>query len=40
MPTPLIPNIGVFQKKLAGFPVATYRRRERARRRVADRAGC
>jgi hypothetical protein len=25
MPTPLIPNIAVFQRKLAGFPIATYR---------------
>jgi CRP/FNR family cyclic AMP-dependent transcriptional regulator len=24
MPTPLIPNIAVFQRKLAGFPIATY----------------
>jgi CRP/FNR family transcriptional regulator, cyclic AMP receptor protein len=24
MPMPLIPNIAVFQRKLAGFPVATY----------------
>jgi hypothetical protein len=25
MPMPLIPNIAVFQRKLAGFPIATYR---------------
>src|SRR5215831_13556754 len=24
MPLPLIPNIAVFQRKLAGFPIATY----------------
>ena len=24
MPTPLIPNIALFQRKLAGFPIATY----------------
>jgi CRP/FNR family transcriptional regulator, cyclic AMP receptor protein len=25
MPMPLIPNIAIFQRKLAGFPIATYR---------------
>ena len=24
MPTPLIPNMAIFQRKLAGFPIATY----------------
>ena len=24
MPTPLTPNIALFQRKLAGFPIATY----------------
>ena len=24
MPIPLIPDIGLFQRKLAGFPLATY----------------
>ncbi|HEY6604079.1 MAG TPA: cyclic nucleotide-binding domain-containing protein [Xanthobacteraceae bacterium] len=24
MPMPLIPNIAIFQRKLAGFPIATY----------------